>query len=293
MKTECEPPDLAQAITAFRSFCLEKDGLSSPIFPEILKAREKIFKGLPHRQNPQHMTKADLLWQSSPKQARCGTISQETLLGEFAEYLERIQKYKSVYEVATHMLDETLPEFEDFSPEKLSFSQKEILRKKTGYWHEAAPDKQCSCGLYGAFALDYHQVSGKTSGDVTAVCHFWGKAEVHKDGLRSQFCSIKAVAVKSPLFFLLKMELEALFLLIAWGLAWMFLSFSFFLFLCGLGALCGLLLLLVFGRYWQQKYRLKKLARKMGWHFCKTKELPNHMSSPLPERLKQSSQERK
>lgn len=64
---------------------------------------------------------------------------------------------------------------------------------KKGVEH-IAPQKDCSCGLYGFYeydsALDYSQ---KTD-IVIGICNVWGKIEAHEKGLRAQHAQIVALS---------------------------------------------------------------------------------------------------
>lgn len=54
-----------------------------------------------------------------------------------------------------------------------------------------APDPNCSCGLYGFF--DFEKAASYFP-TLLGVCEFWGRAELHQDGLRAENAKIKAIA---------------------------------------------------------------------------------------------------
>lgn len=53
-----------------------------------------------------------------------------------------------------------------------------------------SPEQDCTCGLYGFFD---HQAAQKNNCGIVGVCEFYGKTQIHKDGLRSQYANIKSL----------------------------------------------------------------------------------------------------
>lgn len=56
----------------------------------------------------------------------------------------------------------------------------------------AAPDRHCSCGLYGYYELPEEDET--PTEHVVALCTYWGRIVPHQSGFRAEFARIQAVA---------------------------------------------------------------------------------------------------
>lgn len=99
------------------------------------------------------------------------------------DYVEKITCYRT-WELKENQLYPYYKRDEPWNPNK------NVAECKGLYQKHQAPNKACSCGLYG-----FHDLKSALNINygIIGVTEHWGKSEVHQDGLRSQYAQIKAL----------------------------------------------------------------------------------------------------